>query len=224
MPIISNLQSLQHDAVITLFRLTGYNVSAPNESFFFTNNIGVAFEGRSYNPVPCEITGLDITSEGALPRPTLTIADPATEGGAFLISSLIRLYGGLEGAKLDFSVTTKNYLDGQPDAGQNAIALYDSYVVSQRIREIPGKIIEFELSSAIDFVEEVLPSRHCIKKCPWRYRGNECGYTGSQGYTLSNTRTADPKLDQCSKTVTACTKRFGRRAVLPFGGFPALLR
>jgi lambda family phage minor tail protein L len=162
---------------------------------------------------------LQYTGEGSLPRPRLTVGDTSK-----IISGLVYFYGGIEGAKLTLRSTLKRYLDGQPTADPTAIKAMDSFTVSQRTQEIPGQAIEFELAAPIDFVEESVPARHALPNCPWIYRGAECSYSGAARYTIDNRRTLDPAQDVCAKTLTACTKRFGRNAVLPFGGMPGLRR
>lgn len=219
MAIISDLQSLAHDAELYLYQLSGYNKSSPTDTFNFCNYNGVTFSDTYYTPVPCEITGMQYSSEGALARPKLRLLDVNQ-----LISGLIYFYDGLEGSELKVISTLTKYLDGEATADATAIKIDEIYTVSQLTSSIPGKYIEYELSVPIDFIDEQTPARHCMPKCAWRYRSEECGYVGTSMYDLNNKPTTDPAKDQCSKTVTACTKRFGRNATLPFGGMPAVNR
>jgi lambda family phage minor tail protein L len=216
MPIISDLQSLSHDAEIELFELS--NVRGAIETYFFCNHYGVGFNGYAYLPIACEIEGIAYTSEGSAPRPKLRISDTG-----LVISTWVHDHEGLEGSTLTIKKTLKRYTDYGSDPDGSAVKTTDVYTVSHRSQEIPGRVIEFELVSGFDFVNEILPNRRCMIKCPWIYRSAECGHTGA-GYTIANQPTSDPALDVCAKSLTACTKRFGKTAVLPYGGFPALGR
>jgi lambda family phage minor tail protein L len=214
-----SLQQLEHDAVLTLFRMTNFNRRNLAETAYFTAGVGVVMGGVQYTPVNCELSGEEMSSEGSLARPKLRV-DDTTKG----ISNLVYYYDGLEGARLAVYRTLKRYLDSETTADPAALRLDGLYVISQRIQEIPGKMLEFELSAPIDFVDESVPGRPCGTKCPWVYRSAECSYVGTTYFTLDNKRTLDPSLDDCSKSVTACTRRFGKNSVLPFGGFPGLRR
>lgn len=213
MPIVSDLQRLSLDSEIYLFALSGFNPLNPFESFHFSPNIGVSFGGISYIALPAQITGLSYSSEGALPRPKLEVGDP--DG---IVTSLAYLYNGLEGAYLEVKSTLKRYLDNGATPDPTAVRITDSYQVSQRLREVPGKGIEFELSSAIDVIEETLPGRLAINRCSFIYRRGECPYVGADMFDLNDRRTLDPRKDRCSKTITGCSKRFPKQ-VLPWGGF-----
>lgn len=223
MPIISDLQSLSHDAEIELFELTEFDRSDPFAAFRFCNGAvavtGTSFNGSLYQPIACEIDGIHYTSEGAAPRPKLRVSDAGV-----IISNLIHEHGGLEGSILTLRKTLRRYLDDQATADGTAVKTTDIYTLSHVTQEIPGKVIEFELVSSWDFVEEILPNRRCIIKCPWIYRSPQCGYTGTAMFTIANQPTSDEDEDRCAKTLTACRKRFGNKATLPYGGFPGLQR
>lgn len=214
MPIESDLQALSHDAEVELFQLSGYNRQSPLESFYFANGTGISFGGIAYIPIACSIDGIEYTGEGSLPRPKLTVSDTTR-----IISGLVYFYKGIEGCTLTLKKTLKRYLDGQPAADPAAIKTTDIWVVSQTTKEIPGQMIEWELSSPIDFNDEMLPARPMMRLCGWVYRSAECGYTGSAMYTLDNKRTLDPRQDKCGKGVTSCAKHFGQNAILNHGGF-----
>jgi len=82
--------------------------------------------------------------------------------------------------------------------------------------------IQFELTAAHDVQGVKLPSRSIIaNNCPWRYRGTECSYTGSNYFDIDNNTVASLADDVCAKTFTACEKRFPLDTQeIPFGGFP----
>jgi lambda family phage minor tail protein L len=236
MAIISDLQSLSHDAEIELFELTNF-INLDDDPLFnwsdqdlyadrifrFTNvatNLqGTYFGGDRYYPIACEINGISYTSEGSPPRPKLLVSDAAS-----VVSDIIEDFSLLEGSILTIKKTLRRYLDDQPTADSTAFKPVDVYTISHVAKQIPGKVVEFELVSAWDFVEEILPNRRCIRKCPWIYRSASCGYAGNEMYDLNNQPTFDLEQDRCAKTVTACAVHFGKTSVLYHGGYPGLQR
>ena len=219
MSAVEHIQELTQETFIDLFELSRYNPAAPNDKFRFTNHIGIVFGGETYQPIPCQVDSIEFTSEGSQPEPTLTVADA---GG--IITDLISLYNNMEGAEISIRRTQKRNLDGQPEADPSAIIAYADFLIARREQHVPREFVVFTLANPIDVDGVQLPARHALRKCLWRYRGEECGYTGERGYTLTNQPTLDSTQDRCAKTLQACRARFGRNAVLPFGGFPALAR
>lgn len=217
--LYQDLIALDLDTEVTMYQLSGYDESSPFDSFNFSNYSGVVFGGVSYTPLPCELEGLKFSSQGSLPRPKFKIVDA---GG--LISNLIYLYDGIEGSKVKIRKTLKRFLDGQPSTDPTAEKPVETFLVSQITNLIPGTIVEVELCASFDFVDEEIPRRIAARTCPWKYRGVECGYTGSRYFDINNRPTLDPKFDVCSKSIDGCQKRFGKKIPLPFGGFPALSR
>lgn len=219
MTLISELQSLDLDTEVELYELTQFDPRSANDIFRFCAYSGVVFQGNSYNVLPCELEGLEYTAEGAFPRPKLRVSDAGQ-----LITGLIYQHDGIEGAQITIRKTLRRFLDGQVNANPNAEKPRDLFIVSQIIQSVPGKYIEFELCSPFDFVDETVPRRLACRTCFWRYRSEECGYTGRQGYDLFNRPVILAKNDKCAKTVDACQARFGKNTELPFGGFPGLSR
>lgn len=82
--------------------------------------------------------------------------------------------------------------------------------------------MEWELTAPFDLMGVKLPRRQCIQNmCNWKYRGAECGYTGSNYYDINDNVTTLAN-DICGKRLSSCKKRFGATAILPYGGFPAV--
>ena len=83
-------------------------------------------------------------------------------------------------------------------------------------------MVEFELAASFDLEGVTLPRRQIVQNvCPWRYRGSECGYTGTAYLDANDQAVASSSLDVCGKRLSSCKARFGQNAELPFGGFPA---
>jgi lambda family phage minor tail protein L len=216
MTYTSESQSLSPSAEIQLFELSDFNPSNRNEVFYFTNaGAGVSFAGVAYQPLACSIEGIEHTGEGSSPQPTFTITDYE-----YQVSNRMAQFGGLEGSTLTYRKTRKKFLDGQPAADPTAYRIVDSFLVAQSPKGVYGVEIEFKLESPNDFQNDYI-SRPMIAKCSYIYRKAQCGYAGKEMFDINDKRTVDPKKDKCSKSLTGCSKRFGK-VVLPFGGFPSL--
>ncbi len=98
----------------------------------------------------------------------------------------------------------------------------DIWYVEQKIIE-NRYVIEWELASIFDLQGVMLPYRQVIQdSCPWRYRGTECGYTGTAYFDLKDIPTTLAG-DFCAKHLSSCKVRFPAQT-LPFGGFPGAVR
>ena len=194
--IISELQSLAPSAIIELFELhTVAALHGNNDIYRFhsgTNmrqaNGDIVWAGNTYQRFPIEVSGFEYNGT-QLPRPTLRVANLFS----FVTSVLLNVNGitpgnDLMGAKVIRIRTCARYLDavnfpenknpfGEPD--ETAEAPREIYAVDRKVAE-NRDYIEFELAAAIDLVNVKLPGRQCISSiCQWKYRGPECGYTGT---------------------------------------------
>jgi lambda family phage minor tail protein L len=111
-----------------------------------------------------------------------------------------------------------NFPDGNPQANPDEYFPDDVYYVNQKVRETLS-VAEFELAVVFDVEGVLLPRRQVIaNSCPWRYRGDGCGYAGPPVADINDQPTSDPALDQCGKRLKSCKMRFP--GYMPFGGFP----
>lgn len=207
--MLTGLDVINGDGLIYLFTASKTGAT----TFNFCAHAGVSFGGIAYSPLPCQITGFEISTDGALPRPTLSIAD---EFG--LIRMLAKTYNGLEGWQVTVKMTKPRYLDGGASPNPNAVSPTQRYIIGRKTSEIPGQVVSYELRAAIDFNQQKLPARSISRNCSWRYRGENCAYSG-QGYTLNNRPTTDPVQDICAKSLSACEVRGN---TVNFGGAPSL--
>ena len=107
-----------------------------------------------------------------------------------------------------------------PTADPSAEFPHDIFYIDRKSVET-SEIVEFELAPAMDITGVMLPRRQIIQNiCPWRYRGSECGYTGTTYFDVTDVPVGSAGLDVCGKRLTSCKLRFGQYAELPFGGFP----
>lgn len=219
--IVREIQSLQPTAVIELFEL---EVGGDTYRFHAgTNELSgpVVWRGQTYEPFPIRAEGFDISGQGQLPRPKLSVANV---GG--LISQLLGTQD-VVGARVVRRRTLAKFLDavnfedGNPDADPAAEFPQDIFYIDRKSAET-ATVVEFELVSALDVTGVKLPRRQIIQNsCAWKYRGPECGYAGPAVADELDVPTGDPARDKCGKRLSSCKLRYGQDSVLPFGGFPA---
>lgn len=182
------------------------------------------FGGQTFQAWPCEVKGLESSSEGQSPEPTLAVGN--ING---LITALCLNYEDMAQAKVTVIDTFARYLDDgeAPDANQCYRHIW--YIDSKT--EESGSAVNFKLSSPMDLQGRQLPSRQITPLCQWACRGlyrsgDGCAYTGSVRLTLKGEPTDDPAQDKCSGLMIDCKARFGESQPLDFGGFPgaALVR
>ena len=188
-----------------------YNANATSKIFRFHNNLklvnrNITFNGQIFAALPIEVSGFEISSNGTLPVPKLTMVS-ISDGDIFFsnFKMFIRYLNGLVGAKVTRIRTFLKYIDGinfysswasntnclthtltldDPThvppldfcPDPNAIFPKDVFYVDRKSLESKG-MIELELASLIDVQGILLPARVVMeKKCPWQYRGEGCCY------------------------------------------------
>lgn len=143
-----------------------------------SNTNEVLWQGLSYLPFPCELSGVDIMSKGPSSRPTLSMGN---SGGYF--STLCRQYADCVGVRFTRVRTFAKFLDGSPDADPTAFFPPDIFIINQKKSETP-EAISFELISPMDLEDKSLPSRLFISNlCAWQYRSSECSYSANNVIT-----------------------------------------
>jgi lambda family phage minor tail protein L len=199
-----------------------------------TPNTGVTWNGNQYTRYPIEVDGFEYLGNGQLPRPTVRVSN------LFSFLSLIMIEinatnpgNDLCGAKLTRIRTMARYLDavnfpgdtnpyGTPDP--TAEAPREIYYVDRKVTE-NRDVVEFELVSAFDLANVRAPKRQCIANiCQWKYRGTECGYSGSNYFDVNDNPVSTLAEDVCGKRLSSCELRFNPNADegVPYGSFPSL--
>lgn len=224
MSISADVQSLDPGAIIELFVLDATSVGGTISYFHAgTNQLAgsVVWQGTTYQPWPIQVRGFDKSTQGQLPRPTMTLAN--VDG---TIGAMAAAHSDLLGATVTRKRTLAKYLDASnfasgvnSSADPNAYFPDDVFTVDRKSAENKN-VIEFELAAKMDLAGVSLPRRVCSPLCAWVYKGTECGYSGGPVADLNDVATTDPAKDQCGKRLTSCRLRFGSTAALPFGGFP----
>lgn len=224
--IAQDLQSLTPGNMVTLFELDTTVIGGADILRFHPGtsalNGDVTWGGHEYARFPVEASGFERSTNGALPRPKLLVAN--VDG---LMGALSSELGGIEGSKLTRTRTFVKYLDGvnfpggvNPTADPEQYIEKDIWFVSRKSGE--NRIfLEYELSSNIDLAGVKIPRRQIIQNvCAWRYRSPECSYTGPAVARENDLPTTDLAQDKCGKRLSSCKLRHGATSVLPYGGFP----
>lgn len=224
--ITSEIQKLEPSAIIEMFELDATAFGGDLLRFHAgTNGLrqNLVWQGNTYTAFPVQASGFDMSGNGQLPRPKLQVANVT---GA--ITLLVLTYDDLLGAKVTRKRTLAKYLDAvnfpggtNPTADATAEFNDDVFFIDRKATETRD-VVEFELAAAFDVAGVQLPRRQIIQNvCTWRYRGTECGYTGTSYFDANDQPVGSAGLDVCAKRLSSCKARFGANNPLPFGSFPA---
>lgn len=236
MGISTDVQKLEVGAEIRLFELDATGIGGTLQRFHGYAQVGpIWWQGNQYDPWAIQAEGFEQVGEGQQPTPTLSVGNIGQDADGNpipgVISALCIQLDDLVGARVVVRRTLGKYLDarnfpdGNPSASPDEELAPEIWIVQQKTSDLP-EVVEFELSSALDFNGQQLPGRQIIAGvCGWRakggYRGTYCGYTGSRMFDLDGNPVTDPALDRCSGLLSDCKKRFGEYEVINFGGFPS---
>ena len=226
--VYEELAVLGPNAIIELFELQlDTTLHGASTTYYWHNGVNAAvtgnivFASNTYVRLPVEATGFDYTSSGSLPRPTLRISNLFSDMTTLLLLVNATTPGNdLGGATVRRIRTLKKFLDGEAAADPNARFPTEIWYVDRKSNE-NRDLVEFELASKFDLAGVMLPQRQIIANvCQWKYRGAECGYTGSNYWNVNDQSVGTLAADVCGKRVESCKLRFGATAELPFGSFP----
>ena len=197
---------------------------------FFTPAVSggsnLVFNNVEYIQLPVEITGLESTGDGRLPRPRLKVSNINLTFIAF-----INAYNDGLGAKVTRLRTFKRYLDDQVDADPSAIFPTDVFYIEQKLSQ-NKYTIEWELVTPVDFGNRFLPKNQVLQYCQHRYglytdgafdySIATCPYTGTGYFKYDGTSTTAAN-DMCGKKLFDCKLRYTASGdQLPFKGFPVV--
>lgn len=193
------------------------------------NGAPAFFAGNSYQPYPVASSGFEWSAKGQAPRPILQIANT---GG--YVTGLLVAYGDMRGAIVTRLRVLQDFLDGQPNADPSAGWKPDIYYVNRKSHH-DNEYVEWELAMASDQEGIMLPRAQALRdNCSWIYRAwtgsgfdyskVQCPYTGGAMFTQAGQATGDPTKDICGRKLSDCELRFGSGNVLPFSGFPGMLK
>lgn len=210
----------------TVLRFHAHNIPSVGWASFTDGNLpSIIWQGKEYEPYPYELKGIELSSTGAQPTPTLSVGNVGN-----YVTALCLQYDDLVQAKVKIHTTLAKYLDaanwtaGNPSASPNDERVQLFYV-NAKTAETRVQV-DFELCSPFDIQSLQLPSRQISPVCTWCMRGlyrsgTGCDYAGTRYFTKTGAATDNPALDICGGRLADCKLRFGDDQPLPFGGFPA---
>ncbi|MGC8423253.1 phage minor tail protein L [Mixta calida] len=210
----------------TILRFHAYNIPTEGWKAFAAENLpSIIWQGNEYEPYPYELKGLELSSTGSQPTPTLSVGNVGN-----YVTSLCLQYDDLVKAKVKVHTTLAKYLDAANWTAGNASAQpteerVQLFYVNAKTTETRSQV-DFELTSPFDVQNLQLPSRQIMPVCTWCMRGwyrtgTGCDYNGTRYFLKDGTPTDNPALDVCGGRLSDCKLRFGDDQALPFGGFPA---
>jgi lambda family phage minor tail protein L len=212
-------------ALVDLYILDLNPIGVSQIYFFYpgtdADNLPLNYLGQTYNPWPVVMSGFVRKGDGSENRPKASVSNI---NGA--ITGEVDLYDDLVGATLTRRRTLKSYIDA--DIAEFADELY---FIEQKTAE-NATVINFDLSSPLDYIDKQLPGRLAIANaCPWRYKstanGSGCSWPGidsSKWFDRNGDPVMSSTLDECGKRLSDCKLRFGANNELDYGGFPSLGR
>jgi lambda family phage minor tail protein L len=224
------LNKLAPSAVIELFELDGTASSIGVDQIYrFHAGVNeqisgnIVWNGNTYQRYPVIATGFTYEGGGTLPRPTISISNVLS-----LVTTLVLEYNDLVGATVTRIRTLKKYLDATNfTSGTNATAdpfaefPREIFTVDRKVAENRA-VVSFELAASFDVAGVKLPRRQIIQNiCPWTYKGEGCGYTGTDYYDINDNEVGNVAQDVCGHRLSSCKLRFGENAEIPYGGFPS---
>ncbi|KJY06379.1 phage minor tail protein L [Morganella morganii] len=177
----------------------------------------VIWQGNRYDPYPVQVTGFSVTAQGASARPKMTFSN--IDG---LLTAINNDYDDALGAIVIRRQVMEQYLDAvnfpdgnnQADPSREAV---QKFVIEQR-ENSDSDFVTYVLALPTETDNAQIPARVIQADiCPWRYRGQDCGYDGPPVADEKDQPTNDPTKDQCSHKYRGCKLRHS--SVLPFGGF-----
>lgn len=222
MSILGELSAFNAGTWVELYEIDLTKFGQP--IFRFHNGVNekyepVVWQGNTYQPFPAQVSGFEVSGQG-FARPKVVVANHTG-----IITAALKSYNQLLGCKFTRKRTMMQYLDavnfvsGNPTADNTQQLPPDVFFIAQKTKE-DKYTVEFELASAVDLQGVMIPKRQVISNlCPFKYRGEECGYIGGAVADVNDNPTTNSLLDDCSRTVTGCKYRFGETGELSFGGF-----
>lgn len=174
----------------------------------------IVYKGKNYTPVPIEYSGFEFSADGKQNRPTIRVAN--ING---VITDVIKNKNDLVNSKLKRiklfikNLDDENFSEGvNPFFGfrkkRNAVSGYgspffeESYIINRKVSE-NKYVIEFELSSPLDYENQTLPNRKISDNlCSFCYRGCGCNYGKIPWKNGSNQPQTIPVTNSSNKLVS----------------------
>ncbi|MCL1623809.1 phage minor tail protein L [Moraxella sp. Tifton1] len=212
----SKIQKPAVQGLITLYELDARVLGGEVYRFHGHNDGVITWQNQEFIPVAIKADGLEVRSDGRASTPTLTIHNDIG-GIPQALRFLCLKFSDFVGAKLKVIHTLAEYLASTDEQNYRIQHWY----IEQKTSET-NAVTTFELSNPVDFEGLRIPVRQITSYCHWavcgRYRGEECGYIGTNRFTTDGKPTDNPELDRCGGRLSDCKLRNNEQR---FGGFPA---
>ena len=200
-------------AIIELFELKTFkDMHGADETYYFhagrnrkttepTNDedivsaYSIYWNGHHYLPLPIEAQGFEYKGDGGLPRPTIRVANLNSNITQLLLGvNAVTPGNDLNGAQVTRIRTLSRFLDGMnwengvnpygnPSTDEAAQMPKEVYYIDRKVTETRD-LVEFEMVSSLDLANAKAPRRLVMQNlCQWKYKGKECGYTGTADFT-----------------------------------------
>ena len=222
--LLQSLSEIEQSALIDLWEIDLRPLGGELLRFCnMVNELGesVVWGGNVYERYPIKAEGFEIRQAGADARPKLTLSNALG-----VVTAAAEQYEMMLGAEVVRRQTLARFLDAvnftagnpQADPEQERVSKF----VVERLSSWDRSAAVFEMAVPSEADGATIPCRRMpARVCVWIYRGDGCGYTGRPVADRMDMPTNDPNKDYCSGTLLGCRARFGKNAVLPFGGFPS---
>jgi len=124
---------------------------------------------RTYTAFPIEMEGVEMSGDGSINRPTLTVANVANTFSSVIGN--IRAED-LVGERLTKRTTLKKYLYGESGDASPPVEFPIKKFILDRISGETNTAVSYELAAPYDLSGITLPNRKVIGKyCSWQYQG-----------------------------------------------------
>ena len=194
--IATDLQGQEIDSIVDLFELELPDSSilyfhpgleADLTTVRFRENVAPGYAIKEYTPFPMMIDGLDISAEGAINRPSFTVANIGTAFKGVLGNYKNK---DLIGQRITRRQTLKKYLvDQSPDLSSPPKELNKVTYVIDRIASENNLTVTFEVSAIYDLEGITLPRRLMVGKfCSWMYQGYQVYGKGGCSWPIDSIR------------------------------------
>lgn len=131
---------------------------------------------RTYTAFPIEMDGVEINADGAINRPTLTVAN-VTDVFSSAIGNIKA--EDLVGERLTKRTTLKKYLYGESGDASPPVEFPIRKFIIDRISSETNTAITYELAAPFDLSGIQIPNRQVIGKyCSWQYQGYSLNQKG----------------------------------------------
>lgn len=190
------------DSLVELFEVISPD---ENTTYYLFNGLDdgtdkIEFRQNDYFAIPIQIDGIEMSSTGAAPRPTLTVANiPSLTKNLNSNEELLQdikvalnfdTNDDLIGTRVIYHRTLKSNTDNN-NVNSPEFPAQTFYI--DRIASENNIFVSFELASPFDIEGAKIPHRVIIGKyCPWQYQGVQLGLGGGCTWPLNNQPYADP--------------------------------